>query len=382
MNVLGTETAFEVLAKAKALEAEGRKIIHMEIGEPDFDTPDNIKKAGMDAIRRGYTTYCPSAGLMELRKTVAEQVSESREISVDPEEVVITPGAKPIIFFGILACINPGDEVIYPNPGYPIYESMINYVGGKAVPLPLDEEKDWRFSIDDLKARITKKTKMIVLNSPQNPTGGILTEQDLREIAALAIRHDLWVMSDEAYSAINYTGKHKSIITEPGMKDRTILLDCHSKTYAMTGWRLGYGVVNKKLAQHITRLVTNSVSCTPPFIQCAGIEAINGPQSDTAKMVREFKRRRDIIVKGLNSIPGFTCTNPSGAFYVFPNVKKVNMNCLQLADHLLNEAGVACLSGTCFGENGFGYLRFSYANSVENIRKGLALVKDAVKRIG
>ncbi|MFH1133020.1 MAG: pyridoxal phosphate-dependent aminotransferase [Nanoarchaeota archaeon] len=381
MEVLGTETAFEVLAKARALEAQGKHIVHLEIGEPDFNTPENIKEAAIQAIKDNFSHYTPSAGIPELRAAVASSFNASRGTCMAPENVVITPGAKPIIFFGILACVNPGDEVIFPNPGYPIYESMINFVGGKAVGLPLLEEHDFRFSVDTLKKLITKKTRMIVINSPQNPTGGMLEKEDLEEIAALAVKHDLWVMSDEAYSAIYYEGKHHSIMAEPGMDERTIMLDGFSKTYAMTGWRLGYGVMPKALAVHMTRLMTNSNSHTATFIQKAGVVGLEGSQDSVRKMVAEFKKRRDIIIDGLNKIPGMSCRLPKGAFYAFPNVKKLPMQSPELADYLLNEGGVACLSGTCFGSQGAGYLRFSYANSVENIREGLKRVKEAVGKL-
>ncbi|MFH1409130.1 MAG: pyridoxal phosphate-dependent aminotransferase [Nanoarchaeota archaeon] len=381
MSVLGTETAFEVLAKARKLEAEGKKIVHLEIGEPDFNTPENIKKAGMEAIRKNYSHYGPSGGLPEFRKAIAEHVSENRNVDIKVDEVVVTPGAKPIIFYGMLACINPGDEVIYPNPGFPIYESMIRYVGGKPVPVPLREAREFRFSVDDIKARITKKTKMIILNSPQNPTGGILRKQDIQEIAALAQRHKLWVMSDEVYSRIIYDGTHESIISEGDMKDRTILIDGFSKTYAMTGWRLGYGVMPSELSSQVAKLMTNSNSCTATFTQIAGIEALQGPQQSVQRMVKEFKKRRDVIVRELNKIPGVTCKRPGGAFYAFPNVKLVPKNSIQLQDFLLKEANVACLSGTSFGEEGYGYLRFSYANSVENIKKGMAQVRETIKAI-
>ncbi len=381
MKNLGTETAFEVLAKAKALEAEGKEVIHLEIGEPDFDTPKNIKEAAVKALNEGYTHYTPSAGLMEAREAVAKYVSQTRGIEVSPTEVVITPGAKPIMFFAIIALVDPGDEVVYPNPAYPIYESVVNLVGGKPVPIHLREENDFRLDADELKAAITPKTKMIIINSPHNPTGGILTKEDLETIANLAQEHDLWVLSDEIYSRIIYSGDHISIASLPDMKERTILLDGFSKTYAMTGWRIGYGVMEESLSAKIARLMTNCNSCTAAFTQVAGIEALFGPQHDVEKMVAEFKRRRDVIVEGLNSIQGISCKLPQGAFYAFPNITSIGWNCKRLSDSLLQEAGVAVLPGTSFGIYGDGYLRLSYANSVENIKKGLERIKDFMAKI-
>ena len=378
---LGTETAFEVLAKAKALEAEGKEIIHLEIGEPDFDTPKNIKESAIRALNEGYTHYTPSAGLMKARETVARYISQTRGIEVSPEEVVITPGGKPVMFFAILALIDPGDEVIYPNPAYPIYESVVNFIGGKPVPIHLREENDFRLDTDELKAAATPRTKMIIINSPHNPTGGVLTKGDLEAIADLAQRHDLWVLSDEIYSRIIYSGDHISIASLSGMKERTILLDGFSKTYAMTGWRLGYGVMEVSLAVQIARLMTNCNSCTASFTQMAGIEGLHGPQDEVERMVAEFKERREVIVEGLNSIPGISCRLPRGAFYAFPNITAIGWDCKKLADSLLEEAGVAVLPGTSFGKYGDGYLRLSYANSVGNIRKGLERIRDFVTRI-
>jgi len=378
---LGTETAFEVLAKAKALEAEGKEIIHLEIGEPDFDTPKNIKESAIRALNEGYTHYTPSAGLMKARETVARYISQTRGIEVSPEEVVITPGGKPVMFFAILALIDPGDEVIYPNPAYPIYESVVNFIGGKPVPIHLREENDFRLDTDELKAAVTPRTKMIIINSPHNPTGGVLTKGDLEAIADLAQRHDLWVLSDEIYSRIIYSGDHISIASLSGMKERTILLDGFSKTYAMTGWRLGYGVMEVSLAVQIARLMTNCNSCTASFTQMAGIEGLHGPQDEVERMVAEFRERREVIVEGLNSIPGISCRLPRGAFYAFPNITAIGWDCKKLADSLLEEAGVAVLPGTSFGKYGDGYLRLSYANSVGNIRKGLERIRDFVTRI-
>ncbi|MGQ9725534.1 MAG: pyridoxal phosphate-dependent aminotransferase [Candidatus Bathycorpusculaceae bacterium] len=382
METLGTETAFEVLAKAKALEKQGKEIVHLEIGEPDFDTPKNIKEAAVKALYAGYTHYVPSAGIPELREAIAEYISKTRKIKVEPEEVVVTPGAKPIMFFAILACVNPGEEVLYPNPGFPIYESVINFVGAKPVPLPLLEENDFRMDQEYVKKKITKKTKMIILNSPENPTGGVLTKDDLKVIAdCISNRDDVIVLSDEIYSRIIYEGEHESIASLPEMKEKTIILDGFSKTYAMTGWRLGYGVMRKDLAQKIAQLMTNSNSCTCTFIQMAGIEALKGPQNEVEKMVVEFRKRREIIVSGLNKIKGIKCKKPHGAFYVFPNIKGTGMNCQKLGDYLLNEAGVAVLPGTSFGKYGEGYLRLSFANSVENIQKALDRISKALEKL-
>jgi aspartate/methionine/tyrosine aminotransferase len=381
MSHLGTETAFEVLARAKQLEKEGKEIVHLEIGEPDFNTPQNITEAAIEALKEGYTHYGPSAGLPELREVIARYVADTRKILVDPDEVVVTPGGKPIMFFSILALVDAGDEVIYPNPGFPIYESVIEFLGAKAVPIQLREENDFRLDIDELKKLVTPKTKLIIINSPQNPTGGILTLEDLKAIADIAISKNIPVLSDEIYSRILYEGKHHSIASLPDMKERTIILDGLSKTYAMTGWRIGYGVMNKSLAPHIARLMTNSNSCTASFTQRAAIEAIAGDQSEVDKMVKEFKRRRDVIVKGLCDIPKLSCPTPKGAFYVFPNVKKIGWDTKKLADALLNEAGVAVLSGTAFGKFGEGYLRLSYANSVENINKALERMRKFLAKI-
>ncbi len=382
MSRLGTETAFEVLVKARALEAQGKNIVHLEIGEPDFDTPKNIVEAAKDALDKGFTHYGPSAGLLPARQAIAEYVTKTRPgFSCTPEEVVITPGAKPIMFYAIMALVDEGDEVVYPSPGFPIYESMINFVGGKAVPLPLKESKEFRFDIADLEARITPKTKMLIVNTPGNPTGGILTKEDIEAIAALAIKHDIVVFSDEIYSRIVYDGfEHFSFLQVPGMKERTIMLDGYSKTFAMTGWRLGYGVMPKDIATIIAKLQTNCASCTSSFTQMAGIEALTGPQESVEGMVAEFKRRRDAIVDGLNSIPGFRCLRPQGAFYVFPNIEGTGMRSQEIADFLLNTAGVACLSGTAFGAEGEGFIRFSYATSIENINEAIKRIKSAMEK--
>lgn len=381
MNRLGTESAFDVLAKAKNLEAQGRKIIHLEIGQPDFPTPFNICEAAFRAMKDGYTGYGPAAGLLELREVIAEHISTTRMIEVHPDEVVVTPGAKPIIFFTILALVNEGDEVIYPDPGFPIYESVINFVGAKGIPLPLREDVDFRFHIDDLVDYISEKTRLLILNSPQNPTGGILQKEELAAIAELANKHDFYILSDEVYSRILYEGNHESIIRFPEMKKRTILLDGYSKTYSMTGWRLGYGVVPKPLVEKIVRLMINSNSCTCSFTQIAGIEALKGEQDFVEQMIAEFKRRRDAVVDGLNAIAGISCLKPAGAFYVFPNVKQIPLSCEALADYLLEEAGVALLAGTAFGKFGDGYLRISYANSLENIQEALERIEVAVSKL-
>ena len=371
MARLGTETAFEVLVKAKALEAQGRDIIHLEIGEPDFDTPSNVIEAGCDALHNGFTHYGPSAGMMELREVIAQHVSETRRVSVTPDEVVVVPGGKPIIFFSILALAEDGDEIIYPNPGFPIYESMINYVGAKAVPIRLREELEFRLDVDELAGLINDRTKLIILNSPQNPTGGVLTKDDIAAIARAIGDRNIMVLSDEIYSRLIFEGEEHSIMSIDGMKERTILLDGFSKTYAMTGWRMGYGVMRADLATHISRLMTNSNSCTASFTQVAGIEALLGPQDVVDTMRNEFKKRRDVMVAGLSKIKGFSCRLPHGAFYVFPNIKATGWPSKKLADALLEDAGVAALSGTAFGDFGEGYLRFSVANSVENIEKAL-----------
>ena len=382
MGRLGTEAAFEVLAKAKSLEREGREIIHLEIGEPDFDTPENVKEAAIKALKEGYTHYVPAAGILELREAIAEYISESRGVEVKPEEVVVTPGAKPIIFFSILACVDPGEEVMYPNPGFPIYRSIIEFVEGKPIPIPLREERDFRIDPNDIAERLTDKTKMIILNSPHNPTGGMLEREDLEVIAdAVRGREDVIVLSDEVYCKIVYEGEHESIASIPGMKDKTIILDGFSKTYAMTGWRMGYGVMREDLAEKITRLMVNSNSCVCAFIQMAGIEALKGPQDAVSRMVSEFKRRREVIFSGLNRISGISCKKPRGAFYVFPNVKELGVGCKELSNFLLSKAGAAVLPGTSFGEYGEGYIRLSYANSVENLKKAIERMSEALEAL-
>ncbi|PSB49006.1 pyridoxal phosphate-dependent aminotransferase [Chroococcidiopsis sp. CCNUC1] len=381
MSRLGTESAFEVLAKAQRLEAQGRNIIHLEIGQPDFQTPMNICQAAFQAMKDGYTGYAPAAGLPQLRQAIAQYVTHTRGVEVHPDEVVVTPGAKPIIFFTILALVDTGDEVIYPNPGFPVYESVINFVGGKAIPLALREEVGFRFRIEDLEQAISPRTRLLILNSPQNPTGGVLQLEDLEAIANLAERHNFYILSDEIYSRILYEQTHHSIMSLPGMKERTILLDGYSKTYAMTGWRLGYGVAPQLLAQKLEQLTINSNSCTCSFTQIAGIEALTGTQEFVEQMVDEFRQRRDFIVDGLNAIAGIECVKPTGAFYVFPNVKQLPLSCDALADYLLAEAGVAVLSGSAFGRFGEGYLRLSYANSLANIREALDRIQTAIAQL-
>jgi len=371
MARLGTETAFEVLNKARALERQGRSIVHLEIGEPDFDTPANVVEAAVDALHKGWTHYGPAAGLPELRQTIADYVSRTRGVKATADEVVVVPGGKPIIFFTILALVDEGDEVVYPNPGFPIYESMIHYVGGRAVPIHLREDRDFSLDVDELAGLITDRTKLIILNSPQNPTGGVMERKDVEQLAKVIGDRNILVLSDEIYSRLLFEGEHFSIMSVPGMQERTILLDGFSKTYAMTGWRMGYGVMRADLATHVTRLMTNSNSCTASFTQMAGIEALRGDQSSVDHMCAEFKRRRDVFVAGLNKIKGFSCRLPKGAFYVFPNITKTGRKSKPLADALLEQAGVAALSGTAFGEFGEGYLRFSVANSLENLQEAL-----------
>jgi len=380
MSRLGTETAFEVLNKARALERQGKQIVHLEIGEPDFDTPANIVEAAVDALHKGWTHYGPSAGLPDLRQTIAEEVSRTRAVECKSDEVVVVPGGKPIIFFSILSLVDGGDEVIYPNPGFPIYESMINYIGGRAVPIRLREERDFGLDLKELASLITDRTKLIIINSPQNPSGGVLGKRDIHDIADAIGDRNIMVLSDEIYSRLIFDGQHYSIMSVPGFKDRTILLDGFSKTYAMTGWRMGYGVMRSDLAAHVTRLMTNSNSCTASFSQVAGIEALRGDQSSVDKMRGEFQRRRDTFVAGLNQIKGFSCRMPKGAFYVFPNIQKTGWKSKKLADALLEEAGVACLSGTAFGDFGEGYLRFSVANSLENLNKALERIQQWTTR--
>jgi aspartate/methionine/tyrosine aminotransferase len=370
MSRLGTESAFDVLARAKALEAQGREVVHLEIGEPDFDTPEHVVQAGIDALRDGQTHYTPAAGIPALREAIAAEISRTRGVDVGPERVVVTPGGKPIMYFVITALAGPGDEVIYPDPGFPIYESVINFVGATPVPLTLREEHGFSVDPDELRSLITERTRLVILNSPHNPTGAVIPGNVVDEIARMASEHNFLILSDEIYSRILYEGTFESIASRTGMLDRTIILDGFSKTYAMTGWRLGYGVMPPALAEQVTRLQVNSNSCVPAFTQLAGVAALTGSQQPAEQMVAEFRSRRDAIVAGLNDIPGITCLKPSGAFYVFPNVSQLG-DSATIADRLLDEGGVALLNGGAFGAGGQGYLRLSYANSLENIRAAL-----------
>ena len=382
MSRCGTETAFEVLVRAQALERQGKEVVHLQIGEPDFDTPRHIRQAAATALDEGWTHYSPSPGLMEFRQVIAEHVSKTRGIAVAPEEVVVTPGGKPIMFFTMMALLDEGDEAIYPNPGFPIYESVIELLGARAVPLPLREERDFAFDVDEFERLVTPRTKLVIVNSPQNPTGGVLDKQTLDRVAEIARKQDFYILSDEIYSRIIYKGEPLSLSSYPGLKERVVILDGFSKTYAMTGWRLGYGVMEPTLAKHVARLQTNSNSCTNSFVQRAGIAALRGPQDGVDEMVAEFRRRRDAVVAGLNKLPGVSCRMPKGAFYVFPNITKTGMKSQELADSLLNEAGVATLSGTAFGAYGEGYLRLSYANSLPNLEKALQKMHEFLTKRG
>ncbi|MEW6069798.1 MAG: pyridoxal phosphate-dependent aminotransferase [Candidatus Thermoplasmatota archaeon] len=372
---LSGEAAFETLAKAKQLEREGKEIIHFEIGEPDFNTSEIIKQAAKKGLDLNLTHYVPSAGLLELREAVREYIRIKRGFEPELEQVVITPGVKPAVFYSILSLVESGDEVIYPDPGYPTYYSLIDYIGAKRVPVKLVDENEFRMSPEGIAEKITDKTKLIILNSPENPTGGVNTEEDMRGIAELAKDNNLWIVSDEIYSEIIYEGKHYSPCTYDTCAERSVLVNGFSKCFAMTGWRLGYIITNKELARKITTFITNSVSCTNAFVQYAGIEALRKCDREVKEMVDEFKKRRDAIVKGLNSVRGFKCLIPRGAFYVFPNIEETNFGCEDLAELLLKKVGVCTLAGTAFGEGGKGHLRFSYANSIENIEKGIELIK-------
>jgi aspartate aminotransferase len=380
MHRMGVESAFDVLVRARALEAQGRSVIHLEIGEPDFPTPPHIVEAAKHALDQGWTHYGPPQGFPELREAVAESVSASRGIKVGPEHVSIVPGGKPIIFFPMLALLEPGDEVIYPNPGFPIYESMIRYLGATPVPMRLVESRGFSFDLDLLRDKLSDRTRMLVLNSPQNPTGGVIPEEDLRAIAEMVRDRDLIVLADEIYSRIYYDGPPVSIASYPGMLEKTIILDGFSKAYAMTGWRMGYGVMPVWLVEAVSKLMVNSNSCTASFTQRAGIAALRGPQDAVDAMVAEFRRRRDAICQALNRIPGFRCAIPGGAFYAFPNVEQTGVGSKELADFLLEEAGVACLNGGAFGDYGEGYIRFSYANSLENLMEAVRRIEAAMAR--
>jgi aspartate aminotransferase len=369
---LGTETAFDVLVRAKELERQGSDVIHLEVGEPDFATPDHICEAGADAIRAGETKYCPANGIPEFREAIAAYFTASRGLEISPDRCLVANGGKPFLFFTILATCNPGDEVVYPDPGFPIYESAITWSGATPVPLPLLEDRDFAFDVNDLGDRLSERTKLVILNSPENPTGGVIGAEELAQAAQLIADTNAWVLSDEIYSQILYDGDFTSIATFPGMLERTVILDGLSKTYAMTGWRCGFAAVPEPLVDPIVRFFINSTSCVPPFVQHAGIAALTGPQEPVRAMLDEFRRRRDLVVDGLNGLTGVSCRTPRGAFYVFPNVRDVPLPAPELADRLLEEAGVALLAGTAFGEVGKDNLRLSYANSQENIERALA----------
>jgi aspartate/methionine/tyrosine aminotransferase len=378
--LLGVESAFDVLVKARGLEAKGRNIVHLEIGEPDFPTPPHIVEAAKRALDEGWTHYGPTQGLPELREAIASYISRTRGIPVGPQHVCVVPGGKPIIFFPMMALLEPGDEVIYPNPGFPIYESMIRFLGAKPVPMPLVESRGFSFDLNLFRDRLSDRTKLIILNSPQNPTGGSIPREDIKAIAEMLQNRDVMVLSDEIYSRICYDGEPVSISAFPGMLDKTIILDGFSKTYAMTGWRMGYGVMPEWLVTAVNKLMVNSNSCTASFTQRAGIAALTGPQDDVTRMVAEFRRRRDAFCAGLNQIPGFRCAIPGGAFYAFPNVTGTGIDSHELADLLLEEAGVSCLNGGGFGQYGEGYIRFSYANSLPNLMEAVERIKKVSAR--
>jgi aspartate/methionine/tyrosine aminotransferase len=379
MDRIGTETAFEAAARARALEATGRSVIHLEIGEPDFDTPANIREAAKRALDEGATHYTPTVGIPELRAAIAADATARKGFAVTPDRVVVTPGGKPVMFFAILALTGDGDEVIYPDPGFPIYESMANYVGGKAVPCPVRQENGFRLDPSELASLVTPRTRLVILNSPANPTGGVSTREDLEQIAAVARDRDLVVLADEIYGRILYEGEHVSIASLPGMAERTIVLDGFSKTYAMTGWRLGYGIVPEALITPFSRLIVNSVSCTNAATQWAGVEALTGPQDSVDAMVAEFRARRDLVVDGLNSIPGVTCLRPAGAFYAFPNISGTGLTGAELAEKLLKEGGVSVLAGTAFGRVGGDHLRLSYANSRPNLEEAILRMRSVIE---
>ena len=382
MQNIGTETAFEAAARARALEAQGRDIVHLEIGEPDFDTPANAREAAKQALDAGATHYAPFAGIPELRAAIAEDATKRKHFDVTPDRVFVTVGGKGVMVYAILALVDPGDEVIVPDPGYPIYESLTRFVGATPVPIPIRQENEFRLDVDELASVITRRTRLIVINSPANPTGGVLTRQDLERIAALAKQHDLWVLADEIYGRILYDGmEHVSIASLPGMAQRTIVLDGFSKTFAMTGWRLGYAIVPEALAATYGTLIINTISCAPTFVQVGAVEALNGPQDPIDAMVDEFKVRRDLIVEGLNGIPGITCLKPRGAFYVFPDISGTGLTGAELADKLLHEAGVCVLAGTAFGDVGTDHIRISYANSRENLLEALTRIRGLVESL-
>jgi len=383
MDHIGTEGAFEVLAKARQLESQGRDIVHLEIGEPDFATPDNIVEAAVSALQSGYTHYTPAGGIMEARQAVAGFVHRRLGVEVDPAEVVLVPGSKNVLLFTLLACVEPGDEVIYPDPGYPVYASLINFIRATPVPIRLREERQFRMDLDELAALVTRRTRLLIVNTPQNPTGGVLTKEDVEFIARLANQHDLLVIADEIYSQLVYDGfQHVSLLGQPGMKERTVLMDGMSKAYAMCGWRLGYGVSPRELAARMETLMINSSSCAAAFTQMATIEALESPESERAvqAMVEKFRARRDLLVDGLNRIPGFRCARPDGAFYAFPNIEGTGLPEKEMADRLLDEAGVAVLPGTAFGPAGKGYIRLAYTQAEPDLNRALERIEDFVKK--
>ena len=380
MDRILIETAFEVLVKARALEAQGKSVVHLEIGEPDFETPPHVIAAAKKALDEGWTHYGPTQGYPDFRQVIATHVSETRGINAGPEHVCVVPGGKPILFFPMMALLDVGDEVIYPNPGFPIYESMIRFLGATPVPMPLVEARGFSFDLNRFKDSLTDKTKMVILNSPQNPTGGVIPAEDIVAIADMVRDRDLIVLSDEIYSRIYYEEKPASIASLPGMQEKTIILDGFSKIYAMTGWRLGYGVMPTWLVDPVNKLMVNSNSCTASMVQRAGMAALTGPQDAALAMVAEFRKRRDAFIAGLNTIPGFRCPIPQGAFYAFPNIEGTGRTSKQLADELLYEAGVACLNGGAFGQFGNGYIRFSYANSLENLMEAVDRMKKYLAR--
>ena len=381
MSLLKTESSFVVLAKANQLEREGRNIIHLEIGDTDFDTPSNIINVVCDQVSSGNTHYCPSSGVLELREACCDWINKNKRGEYSPDEIVIGPGGKPFLYYTIMATAGEGDEVIYPDPGFPVYESVTLYAGAKPVPLPILEENKFKFTIDDLKNRISKNTRLLILNYPHNPTGGTLTQEELEEIGDLAIENDFVILSDEVYANMLFEGTHISIGTLDGMRERTILLETFSKTYAMTGWRLGFVAAPSWLSDPLSQLITNSVSCVPPFVQMAGVEALKGEQADSVKMMNEFKKRRDVFIDGLNSIDGISCKFPEGAFYAFPNVSEIPMSSEKLSDYLLDEVGVATLPGSAFGQYADNHLRMCFANSIENLEEAIHRISKAVSSL-
>jgi aspartate/methionine/tyrosine aminotransferase len=381
MSLLKTESSFVVLAKANQLEREGRNIIHLEIGDTDFDTPSNIINVVCDQVSSGNTHYCPSSGVLELREACCDWINKNKRGEYSPDEIVIGPGGKPFLYYTIMATAGEGDEVIYPDPGFPVYESVTLYAGAKPVPLPILEENNFKFTIDDLKNRISKNTRLLILNYPHNPTGGTLTQEELEEIGDLAIENDFVILSDEVYANMLFEGTHISIGTLDGMRERTILLETFSKTYAMTGWRLGFVAAPSWLSDPLSQLITNSVSCVPPFVQMAGVEALKGEQADSVKMMNEFKKRRDVFIDGLNSIDGISCKFPEGAFYAFPNVSEIPMSSEKLSDYLLDEVGVATLPGSAFGQYADNHLRMCFANSIENLEEAIHRISKAVSSL-